>query len=305
MNRAIGRLEKFLAGGLGEAPLRVFRDSQDVSLEEVLAEARVPPLWGAGQLLVLRGVEAYPEKAVKVLLPYLEHPCGRTWLVLTAHGLKAKEVEKHAVFSRLAKEQAALAFRPLREEELYRWLTQEARRAGKTLTLAAAQRLVATVGGNLAELSQELEKLLLYAGADISVGPQLVEQLASHSRAYNIFALVEALGEPQAHRRLTALAHLLETGEPPPLIVSMLARQVRLLIQFKEAPAGESLEDLAARLKLPPGLVRNLARQAQTFSTSALREYLKLLHRVDYILKTTASNPRLWLEWALLQMGPN
>ncbi len=304
MDRAVKRLETFLAGDLGEAPLRIVQESQEIDLEDFLAQARMPPLWGSGQLLVLRRVEAYPAKALQALLPYLAHPARRSWLVLTAPSLKAKEVEKHPIFSRLLKEHAALAFWRRREEELYPWLMQEAKRLGKSLTPAAARRLVEVVGDNLAELSQELEKVALLAGEENTLAPHLVEQLASHSRSYNIFALVDALGEAQPHKRLTALAHLLEMGEPPPLILSMLARQVRLLIHLKEATPGSPPETLTGKLKLPGGVLKRLAQQARAFRLSALRAHLLLLQRVDYQLKTSAANPRLWLEWALLQMGP-
>ena len=149
------------------------------------------------------------------------------------------------------------------------------------------------VGDNLAELSQELEKLALYAGDEKTLTPNLVNQLATHSRTFNIFALVEALGEPAAHKRLTALAHLLDLGEKEPKILVMLARQLRLLIKFKEKAPG-----------LSPWDMKRLARQAPRFSEAALRAHLFLLHQVDLKLKTSGGSPRLWLEWALLKMGP-
>ena len=86
------------------------------------------------------------------------------------------------------------------------------------------------MGDNLAELSQELEKLALYAGEEKSLTPSLVNQLTTHSRTYNIFALVEALGEAGAHKRLIALGHLLDLGEHPAKILVMLAWQLRRLL---------------------------------------------------------------------------
>jgi hypothetical protein len=35
-----------------------------------------------------------------------------------------------------------------------------------------------------------------------------------------------------------------------------------------------------------------------------LRSHLSLLHQIDWQLKTSGGSPRLWLEWALLKMGP-
>jgi DNA polymerase-3 subunit delta len=304
MQRALHRLEEALKDPTGEAPHKVVRESQEVDLGEFLAQARTAPLWGSGQLLVLRRVEAYPPEVLKAIRDYWDHPAPRTWVILLAEGLKVRQLGKHPVWGRLQQEEAALGFWRLREGELYQWLTQEAGGLGKNLTLAAAQRLVELVGENLAELSQELAKLALFAGEEKTLTPVLVAQLASHSRTYNIFALVDTLGEAGAPRRLAALDHLLDLGEPPAKILGMLARQLRLLIRLKESPDGSSPEALARSLNFPPGLMKKLAAQAARFSLPALRSHLLLLHRADLHLKTSTANPRLWLEWALLKMGP-
>jgi DNA polymerase-3 subunit delta len=304
MERALRRLEQALSEMSGEAVTRVVREAPEVSLEEFFAQARVSTLWGSSQLLVLRRANAYPAEALTAVAAYLDHPAPHSLVVLTAPGLKAREMEKHALFGRLLKNEAALGFFRLREGELLPWLAQEAKRLGKSLPPAAAQRLVEVVGDNLSELHQELKKLALFAGAEATLTPQQVNQLASHSRSYNIFALVEALGEASVQRRLSALNHLLELGEPPPRILGMLARQVRLLIRYKEAAPQATPADLSKQLKLAPGFVKKLGRQAQHFSLKALKSHLNLLHHADLSLKTSAANPRLWLEWTLLHLGP-
>jgi DNA polymerase-3 subunit delta len=303
MQRALARLEAALTERTGEPPTKVVQDAQEVGLSEFLAESRAGTLWGSGQLLILHRVNLYPLDQLEALNEYLDHPAPRAWVVLLAEGLRAREVEKHAVWRRLAKREAALGFYRLREGELYQWLNREARHLGKNLTVAAAQRLVEMVGDNLAELSQELEKLALFSGEENSLTPALVSQLASHSRTYNIFALVDALGEPAFHPRLASLGHLLDLGEPPAKILAMLARQVRLLIQAKEG-AGTNPAELARRLKLPQGVVKRLSHQAARFSDAALTAHLGMLHQVDFHLKTSTGTPRLWLEWAVLRMGP-
>ncbi len=303
MERAIRRLESALAEQTGEAPHKISQTAQEVGLEDFLAQARNAPLWGSGQLLILRRVETYPDDTLKAIHAYLDRPPPRSRVVLMASGLKSKDVGKHAVWSRLQKGEAALSFSRLKEEELCQWAAQEARGLGKTLTLAAAQRLVEMVGENLTDLSQELGKLTLFAGEEKTITPNLVMQAASHSRTYNIFALVEALGAPDASRSLAALDQLLDLGEKPERILGMLARQIRLLIRYKENAPGASPAALAGSLKLPQWVVRKLGQQAARFSIPALKSHLHLLHQADLHLKTSTGNPRLWLEWALLQMG--
>jgi DNA polymerase-3 subunit delta len=304
MDRALRRLEQALSEKWGEAVTRVVREAPEVSLEEFFAQARLSTLWGSGQLLILRRVETYPAKALNAVATYFDHPAPRSLVILTAPSLKAKEAEKHPVFGRLAKNEATVGFFRLREGDLLPWLAQEAKRLGKTMPPAAAQRLVEVVGDNLSELHQELKKLVLFAGSDATLTPQQVSQLASHSRSYNIFALVEALGGTALHRRLAPLDHLLDLGEPPARILTMLARQLRLLIRYKENAPHSSPADLAKKLKLPPGIVKRLGQQAQNFSLKALQAHLDLLHQADLSLKTSAANPRVWLEWTLIHLGP-
>lgn len=304
MLRALERLEEALAGPEKEAPVKVVQEAQEVALPDFLAQARLTPLWGAGQLLVLRRVETYPANVLKAVLQYLERPAPRAWVVLLAPGLKARDLAKSAVWKRLQAEDAALGFFHLKEGELQQWLAREAQAQGKTLSLAAARRLVEIVGDNLSELAQELEKLALFAGQEKTLTPNLVSQLATHSRTYNIFALVDALGDRGAQKRLAALAHLLDLGEPPARILVMLARQLRLLLRLKDNPPGTPPETLARTLEVHPMVVKKLSQQAALFTAPALQTHLWRLHQTDRQLKTSAGNPRLWLEWCLLQMGP-
>jgi DNA polymerase III subunit delta len=316
MERALVRLEEALKDDQGEPPVRGLfyapssrprtgrtddqdesavkggREADELGVAEFLTESRVASLWGPGQLLVLRRVELNAA-TLKAISAYLEHPAPRTWVVLLAEGAKTKDLRQNQLWGRLLRQEAALGFSRLKEADLLQWLTREAKGLGKTLTPDAAGRLLEIVGDSLADLRRELEKLVLYAGEEKSLTPQLVNQLATHSRAYNIFALVEALGEPGAHKRLTALAKLLDLGEKEPKILVMLARQLRLLIKFKEKAPGLSPWDL-----------KRLAQQAPRFSEASLKAHLVLLHQIDLQLKTSTGNPRLWLEWALLKMGP-
>ncbi len=302
--RALRRLEAALTQESGEPPLRVVREAGEVSLEEFFAQARMATLWGSGQLLVLRQVEKYSAEELKSVLAYLDHPAPRSLVVLTAPSLKVREVEKHPVFGRLQKNEAALGFFRLKEDKLLPWLMQEAKRLDKTLTPQAAQRLVEVVGDNLADLHQELKKLALFAGPDATLTPQQVSQLATHSRTYNIFALVDALGEKTLPRRLAALDHLLDLGVEAPRILVMLARQLRLLIRYKEAAPHTPPADLPKKLKLTSWQTDKLAKQGKKFTLQALKSHLNLLHQADLAIKTSAANPRVWLENILIRLGP-
>ena len=53
---------------------------------------------------------ALPGGALKAVGDYLDHPAPRSWMVLLGEGLKARDLGKKPVWSRLQREEAALGF---------------------------------------------------------------------------------------------------------------------------------------------------------------------------------------------------
>ena len=226
--------------------------------------------------------------ALEAVNAYLDHPAPRAWVVLLAEGAKSRDWERNPVWQRLQRQEEALGFFRRRRRSFTNGLTWEAAGLGKTLTLAAAQRLVEVVGDNLAELIQELEKPALYAGAEKSLTPNLVNQLATHSRTHNIFAPVEALGEPgvQAPERPGPASGpgrgaAQDPGDAGPAIAPAALLQ-------EGGPAAAAYQ---RHVNVQPNALKKLAQQATRFSEAALRSHLSLLNQIDWQLKTSGGPP--------------
>mgnify|MGYP005846804431 CR=1 FL=1 len=304
MRRALARLEAWLlqSNSLGG---KVILEAINVSLADTLNAARSPLLWGGQQLVVLWGVERYKAKDLTPLSKYLEAPSAWTCLVLVAVGLKAKDVETSKLWRSLLEQQAALAFPRLREREVLKWLEEEAKKQGKSLGPGVARILLEMVGANLADLDQQLEKLVLYTGSTPGISAEAARTLASHSRVHSIFELVESLGQSRPEKALTVLHRLLELGEPPSVVVVMLARQIRLLWRTCEAlQQGLDADHLAKELGVLPFVAQKLHAQAANFSPRRLQEQLLALQEADLQIKTGMAAPHLLLEKVILDLCP-
>ncbi len=181
IRRALARLEDWLSQET-ELAAKTVLDAGETPLAEALTAARSPQLWGGKQLVTVWQVERYKTKDLSVLEKYLQAPSTQTCLVLAGPGLKHKDVQGHNVWRRLLEQEAALGFPRLREAELTPWLEREAKRQGKTLGPGAARQLVEAVGHNLLDLHHELEKLILYTGAEPTIMAADTAMLSSHSR---------------------------------------------------------------------------------------------------------------------------
>jgi DNA polymerase III subunit delta len=304
IRRALARFEDWLRQE-GDLAAKTVLDAGETPLVEALTAARSPQLWGGRQLVILWQVERYKAKELSILEKYLQAPSTQACLVLIAPGIKPKDVQGHNIWRQLLEQEAALGFPRLREAELPPWLEREAKHQGKTLGPGAARQLVEVVGHNLLDLYQELEKLILYTGTAPTITAADVVRLSSHSRTHTIFELVEALGQSRPDKALKVLDQLLELGEPPPRILVMLARQVRLLMRTREGMKRNlGTAELAKELGVPKFVAEKLQRQAGGFRLVQLKGTLIRLHEADQKFKTGMAAPRLLLEKVILDLCP-
>ena len=194
-------------------------------------------------------------------------------------------------------------FMPPKDWELPGWIHERARGKGGNFDHKAAARLVQLVGPNLRLLDLEIDKLLLYADGR-SVDTDDVQLLVSRARETNIFDLVDAVGRRQTGSALRLLHGLLDDGEPPLRLFGMVARQVRILIQVSELrDQGLTQQEITARLKLHPFVVKKGLAQARNFDMAQLEAAHRHLVETDWSIKTGRAEPVLALDMLVVDLA--
>jgi DNA polymerase-3 subunit delta len=200
----------------------------------------------------------------------------------------------------------------------------EAAKLGKKLLPAAAGALVRAVGSDLDRLCNEVEKLALYAGDRPTITEEDVAALVALAPDDNIFHLLDAVADRKRTRAVQLLHDLLDSGEPPARILSLIARQLRLVWQAKflaehRIPlrtAPSALPDEVARL-LPrensvlalvarqPFQERRCLAQARVFTWDQLHRGFDRLVRTEAGVKGMEmgpDDPRLALELLIVDL---
>ena len=177
-------------------------------------------------------------------------------------------------------------FDPPKDRELPGWIHRRVRGKQGTISSDAVTLLAALIGNDLRLLDQEIEKLLLYAG-ERQVTSEDVRALVSRARETSIFDLVDRVGRRQAAESLRLLHQMLEDGEHPLYLLTMLARQVRILIQVSDLRARRlSDTEMASRLKLHPYVVKKGLAQARNFTMAELETAHQRVVETDWAIKT-------------------
>ncbi len=188
-------------------------------------------------------------------------------------------------------------------QELRQWIAQRARLRGVSLAPEALEMLVAFVGNNLRLLDQELLKLATYADGQ-PLGVEELRRLVPYAREANVFEMVDALGRHDARLALRRLHELLDEGAAPAYLLFMVTRQVRLLLQAREAlDRGASAAGLAAELGLHRYVAQKVGEQARNFSMRSLLALHEQLVELDWATKTGRLEPDAALDLLLASLA--
>jgi DNA polymerase-3 subunit delta len=197
-------------------------------------------------------------------------------------------------------------------------------RAGKRVAPAARQLIQRRAGSQSGALAAELEKLVLYVGDAATVDEAAVRNSLRDLAESWIFDFTKALAQRQAGPAVTLLRALFEQGEHPLRLLSVIARELRLLLLARDCISGslagawtprtqytvfrdrllptlgESERDALGALH--PYVLYQCLQNASRTSASALQHGIMALQELDVAVKSTAADPRLRLEAFVLEM---
>jgi DNA polymerase-3 subunit delta len=189
-------------------------------------------------------------------------------------------------------------------KDLTGWIRGRAKQRGVQLEAEAVQDLAEFIGDDLRQLDQELIKLADYAaGRPVKRGD--VRLLVASTRAANIFELVDALGAGDAPSAARLMHHILDVdGEQPLIVLSMIGRQYRLLIQAKAMQAKASRpREVGQALGVPDWTASKLLSQAARYTFAGLRRSMEHVLAADEAIKTGKMSDREAMDVLLAQLA--
>lgn len=268
-------------------------DAASSLMAEVVGAAKTLPMMSPRRLVVVNNLHLLPETEREPLLEYLSAPSDRCVLVLTA-----PDLDRRTSFFKGLREKAKVLENPkLKGAALERWVANHMRSHGYTAAPGALKRLLEAVGTDLQTLANEMEKLALYAGNASVITEEAVDELAGASRQRGIFELTDSLGKRDAKASLRNLASLLNSGESPLMIVTMMARHYRQILIVKEMlESRRNPSEISETAQVPKFILEDFIRQARSIDREAARGMYLKLAETDRRFKSTNADHRMVLE---------
>jgi DNA polymerase-3 subunit delta len=253
--------------------------------EKRIVELRLPggkPGKAGGE--ALRGFAESPPEDLLVLisLPRLDRDTRASrWAAALEHAavwVDVDRIERHA---------------------LPAWIGERLARNRQRASREAIEFIADRVEGNLLAAHQEIGKLaLLYPPGEVSL-EQVADAVLNVAR-YDVYALVPALLAGDGTRALRLLEGLRAEGEPLPLVLWVVAEELRTLLRAQEAvAAGRPFAVVARELRIWGPREKLMPKALRRLSAATAAALLARCADVDRLVKGLAAPGRdsdPWLE---------
>ncbi len=299
-------------------------DLGEASLSQVLDRARTPSLMAPFQVFFVRGVKTLfgrgsNEEKIAAIEAYCKNPNPDALLVFVADHIgipadvRRMELTDKDRYQRIRDEMGSFCgiveLARVQEGEAVRWIGEYCATRAVKIDSDGARELVDALGANMMMVSNELEKLILYAGEKKKVTLGDVETMVLAAKQRSLYELTDAISAKDRVRALEVLEALLASGDGEEAAIGhlyMLAKTFRQMLVILERNVRDQRMLWAALwqgFRVPPFAADDIIRQARRYkSKRELTRAIRLVAKADLALRSNPPGKRLILEKLVLDL---
>ncbi len=276
-------------------------DGQQMTLDQLKTICDTSPFLAERRLVIIKGLlERFEHRGkvsrqkkttptlnsqseVKSLAVYISQIPDTTTLVLIDGRIRSG----NPLLKELSGKAEIRSFPLLRDARLRQWIQSQVVKEGGSMSPQAVDLLAKLVGSNLWIMSNEIDKLILFAsGRRIEI--EDVKMVTSYAQQTSAFALVDAILEFKARFAEQLLQQLLQGGASPAYLMAMLSHQLQMIVRAKELRnQRKSQPEIQHKLGLTSEFaLRKTLEQAGMYSWERLKEVYHKLLEADLSIKT-------------------
>ncbi len=264
----------------------------DTTIQDIIYEVELPSLLGDKKAVIVykpyflssekskEKIES--EQDYKVLEQYLDHPSEYNDLIFILEAPKLNE--RAVIVKKLLKVARVIEAKEITKEEWPVYIKTYFKKIGVSIDDDAADELAIRVQGDALRFTNEAKKLALYSDY---IRLEDIELMVARPLEENAFAIFDHLVKKQNDKAISIYRDLLVENEEPVRLISLLANQLRLLLEVdylrNEFPSSY---EISSQLKIHEYRVKLALGHLRMLSRKKIEKKLESLFKLDLDIKS-------------------
>ncbi len=220
-------------------------------------------------------------------------------LKLTGEREAPLNIEEKKFYNFLSSQKYAQEIKNFNSIELATFIKKEVELYNLKIDARDVQLLIALIGNNPWNLSNEIKKLAYYKPASAlpeKIQKNDIEKVVTGIFTENIFIFTDAISARNTKSALKILEEQYLSGSEPDYILSMLLRQFKILLQIRELlDLNYNSQKIISSLKLHPFVVNKGINQAKNFEKNNIKKILNNLIEMENLNRKNQINLKVYL----------
>jgi DNA polymerase-3 subunit delta len=306
INMCLNKIEKLTAAN--DLNREVFYASES-SADDILNALQTLPFLSEIRVVIVKGVNKMKVVDADRLTGYLSNIIETSCLILLYFDnykkeivAKRKEFINKCIYS---KNCISVNCRKQYENEVKEFIKNEFAQKGKEVSYDVISKIIEENGTDLLNISNEIEKMSLFAGKNKKdITQEDLEKISGHTKETDVHALSYGIEAKDLKSAMFVLEKLLTEGEEPVIILSAISSAVRKMLNAKSMieEQGLSATETAFALKIHNFFAETFFTNLKKHSTNTLKESLKTILKTDVAIKTGTNDAASALEKSVLSI---
>lgn len=270
---------------------------KDTEISTIMQTARRFPMMANYQVIIVKEAQALKnsellfsaskgpkdtqdEKLVEAFLSYIKNPLKSTILVFN---YKYKKLDRRTAIAKAMDEKGVCFESPkLYDNKIPGWIEEYLSESDYSITPQASAMLAEYLGADLGKIANELTKLTIALPSKTKITPELIEKNIGISKDYNVFELLNALGEKNVLKANRIISYFSANPNNNPLqktMVSLYGYFTKLLIYHFAKDKSDNA--VAAAMGLHPFIAKGYIAAAKKYSITKIYDIISILREYD------------------------
>lgn len=271
--------------------------------EPIISAAETMPFLSEKRLIIVQNAgffQAGKKAESERLADYIQKIPDTTCILFLENDID----KRSRLYKAISKYGYTVEFKVQDEKSLVIWISREVKKRGCTIENNISAYLLRTVGSDMEAIEKEVEKLVTYKKQGEEIQREDIEAVCTKSLEARIFDLVAAIGNQKPETAVIIYRNMLLMKESPIMVLSMIVRQFRLILQSKALLAeGMSSQAIAQRLGQRDFIIRDCIKQSGNFTLKSLQKAVNDCLAVDIAIKTGKMEAEMAVEILIIEQG--